>query len=55
MVLFKLLVGAVIFHMLQAQENGPGYVNIVAGQGGMQFVHPATPAGINDGTCLNLS
>jgi hypothetical protein len=46
---FKLLLAAAMIQLLQAQENGPEYVFIVAGENPLTFVHPETPAGINDG------
>jgi hypothetical protein len=46
---FKLLLAAAMIQLLQAQENGSGYVFIVAGENPLIFVHPETPAGINDG------
>lgn len=47
----KLLIAATMIRALQAQENGPEYVNIVAGENPLTFVHPELPAGINDGIC----
>jgi hypothetical protein len=51
---FKLIVTALIIKVLQAQENGPEYINIAAGESPFTFVHPELPAGINDGgSCIS--
>jgi hypothetical protein len=49
MLSLRLLITAAIIHLLHAQENGPEYINIAAGESDFTFVHPQTPAGINDG------
>jgi hypothetical protein len=47
----KLVLAAAVIRLLQAQENGPEYVNVIATAPPEGFVHPEIGAGINDGLC----
>jgi hypothetical protein len=52
MSILKLFIAAAAFQLLQAQEtNGPNYVNIEVVGLPEGFLHPETPAGVNDSMC----
>jgi hypothetical protein len=52
MSILKFFIAAAAFQLLQAQEiNGPNYVNIEILGLPEGFLHPETPAGVNDSMC----
>jgi hypothetical protein len=51
---FKLLIAAGIVQLGQAQQNKVGYLDIVAGENPLTFIHPETPASIGTGMYSNI-